>query len=175
MKKYLPLFAALSLFCISANAATSSETAAGKYLASIIDKPQQIRKFVQDMPKGGDLHHHASGSTFAERMLEYAAQDNLCVDRTTFTVSANKECPINDLLNTAVKNIEFKDALIDAWSMQHFFPGKESGHDHFFKTFSKFGLIAHEHTGEILAEIADRAANQNELYVETMITADGGR
>jgi len=175
MKKSLPLIAALSLFCISFNAAATSETDAGKYLASIIDKPQQIRKFVQDMPKGGDLHNHTSGSTFAERMLQYAAHDNLCVNRSTFTVTVNKECPANDLLNTAVKDIEFKDALIDAWSMHHFFPGQESGHDHFFKTFGKFGLIAHEHTGEILAEIANRAANQNELYVETMITADGGQ
>lgn len=174
MKKYLLLGAVLFACSLSASAAPASETAAARYLASIQDNPQKIKKFMRDLPKGGDLHNHASGSTFAEKMVEYAAADNLCVNRATFTVYANGDCPQQDLLNNAVKDIEFYDGLIDAWSMQHFWGGKESGHDHFFKTFTKFKEISHHHTGEILAEIADRAAAQHELYVETMITADSG-
>src|SRR3990167_3763879 len=131
-----------------------------------------MHQFMQDMPKGGDLHHHASGSTFAEKMVRYAAQDNLCVNRNTFVVYANQQCPASDLLNYAIQDVGFYDALIDAWSMHHFMRGQESGHDHFFNTFRKFGEISHRHTGEILAEITERAASQHELYVETMITAD---
>ena len=125
------------------------------------------------MPKGGDLHNHASGSTFAENLLKYAENDNLCVQRTTFVVYMNTECKPGDILNLAIQDVSFKDALIDAWSMQHFQGGQESGHDHFFNTFRKFNAITHHHTGEILAEIVDRAAKQNELYVETMLTPDG--
>lgn len=173
MKRCLLLCAALLTVNLSAQAATTSETAAARYLASIHSQPQKLRKFMHDMPKGGDLHHHASGSTFAEKMVTYAANDNLCVNRETFAVYANAQCPTNDLLNTAIKDIEFYDGLIDAWSMHHFIRGEESGHDHFFHTFSKFGAISHQHIGEILAEITDRAANQNELYIETLLTPDG--
>lgn len=173
MKHRLLLCAALIAFHLPVFAATPSETAAGKYLASVLDQPQKVRKFMRDMPKGGDLHHHASGSTFAENMIKYAANDNLCVNRSTFAVFANSQCREQDLLNNAIQDIEFYDGLLDAWSMHHFMGGDETGHDHFFNTFSKFGAISHQHIGEILAEIADRAANQNELYVETMVTADG--
>ncbi len=173
MKRILLICATLFFINQTAFAATPSETAASRYLASIQGQTQKIRKFMHDMPKGGDLHHHASGSTFAEKMVGYAANDNLCVNRETFAVNANSQCPANDLLNTAIKDVEFYDALVDAWSMHHFFSGKESGHDHFFHTFTKFGAISHQHIGEILAEITERAANQNELYIETLLTPDG--
>jgi hypothetical protein len=35
--------------------------------------------------------------------------------------------------------------IIDAWSMRNWRPGDESGHDHFFATFDKFGLAATAH------------------------------
>lgn len=174
MKRCLLLCAALFTFN-TAFADQVSEAAASRYLASIHDQPQKIKKFMHDLPKGGDLHHHASGSTFAEKMIGYAANDHLCVNRETYAVYANSQCPASDLLNAAISDIEFYDALIDAWSMHHFFSGKESGHDHFFHTFGKFGAISHQHIGEILAEITDRAANQNELYIETLLTPDGNQ
>jgi adenosine deaminase len=166
----------LSIICLlalqTANAANLAETATEKYLASILDQPKKIQAFMSRMPKGGDLHNHSSGSTFAEKMMEYAVNDNLCVDRTSYTVFINNDCQFDDLLNNAIKNADFYDAIIDAWSMQHFQLGKESGHDHFFNAFGKFKEISHHHIGEILAEIVERAAEQNELYVETMISPD---
>ena len=35
------------------------------------------------MPKGGDLHNHLSGGIYAESWIDFAAEDGLCVDRTT--------------------------------------------------------------------------------------------
>ena len=32
------------------------------------------------MPKGGDLHSHLSGAIYAESMIDWAAEDGLCVD-----------------------------------------------------------------------------------------------
>ncbi len=172
MKKYAILI--IALLTTNTFAASPAEIAASHHLAASLDNPEQLNEFLRLMPKGGDLHNHASGSTFAEKMVEYAANDNLCVDRTNFLVTANAQCPANDLLSTAIQDADFFDSLVDAWSMQHFKPGNESGHDHFFKTFTKFSAISHHHLGEILAEITNRAADQNELYVETMITADNG-
>jgi adenosine deaminase len=171
MKKIL-LCALLIVCSFSAAAVTPREIAAAKQFAAILNDKAKLEKFMRKMPKGGDLHMHASGSTFAENMIIYALNDNLCVNRGTFTVYRNTQCPASDLLITAVQDQVFFDALVDAWSMQHFKLGHESGHDHFFGTFKKFSPIAHDHIGEILAEITDRAARQNELYVEVMITAD---
>lgn len=171
MKKLLLISSLLGL-TLTANATTSSEMATDRYLSSIRKHPEKVAAFLYDMPKGGDLHNHASGSTFAENLLQYASKDNLCINRKTYVVSADQQCSPNNLLNTAVKDDGFRDQIIDAWSMQHFQNGRESGHDHFFNTFGKFGLIPHMHTGEILAEIAERAAEQNEFYVETMLGMD---
>ena len=164
MLKALSLLTALLAFSLPAFAATSSETAAARYLAANMRNPQKIQQFMRQIPKGGDLHNHASGSTFAEKMVEYAASDNLCVNRTTFAVYENTACQSANLLNLAIQDAGFYDSLIDAWSMQHFSfnHGKESGHDHFFSAFGKFGEISHRHMGEILTEITDRAGSQNE-------------
>ena len=45
-----------------------------------------------------------------------------------------------------------------------------SGHDQFFATFAKFGGLDKRHAGEWVDEIASRAADQNEQYLELMQT-----
>jgi len=50
---------------------------------------------------------------------------------------------------------------------------EESGHDHFFATFDKFGPAFEKHVGDALAEVASRAAADHLQYVELMHTADG--
>lgn len=152
--------------------AATAEQSTTQYFTSITSNQKKLREFLIEMPKGGDLHNHASGATFAENMLQYGMNDNLCVDRTTLTVSANTNCASTDLLNNAIKNPSFKDAIVDAWSMRHFQAGKETGHDHFFNTFLKFTVIPDTHLGEVIAEITERAGEQNESYIETMVTPD---
>jgi hypothetical protein len=67
------------------------------------------------------------------------------------------------------------DQLIDAWSMRNWHPAEESGHDHFFATFEKFGPAMQNHVGDALAEVASRAAADHLQYVEIMHTADGAQ
>jgi len=64
-----------------------------------------------------------------------------------------------------------RNALIDSFSMRNFVPGKQSGHDHFFDTFDKFGEVS---SSDFVAELAERAADQNESYVELMALSGGG-
>src|SRR5947199_7638566 len=40
---------------------------------------QALRAFLYRMPKGGDLHVHLSGAAYAERLIDWAAQQGLCV------------------------------------------------------------------------------------------------
>jgi adenosine deaminase len=163
------LVAALST---TVNAKTSPE-AADHYYKSIQTNPAKLNRFLYDMPKGGDLHNHHGGSSMAENMIAYAKNDHLCLDKTTFTVKADPACPASDLLENVAQNPEEDDNIIDAWSMRNFQAGKESGHDHFFNSFSKYGAITSLHSGEVLSEIVDRAGQQNEVYLELMLTPDG--
>ncbi|HEV7551324.1 MAG TPA: adenosine deaminase, partial [Candidatus Angelobacter sp.] len=64
--------------------------------------------------------------------------------------------------------------LLDAFSMRQFVAGAESGHDHFFATFGKFGPATNGHTAEMLAEARSRAAAGHLQYLETMFNPDGG-
>jgi len=76
-------------------------------------------------------------------------------------------------LNNEIKDAQFKDAIVDNWSMRHFdYNQGQSGHDHFFATFSKFGAVTGNHHGEIYSEVAQRAAAENEIYLELLATVD---
>lgn len=163
----LALVISTSLF-----ASSVSENNTAHYFDSIKSNPQKLRTFLAHMPKGGDLHNHESGAAYAENMIRYAYNDNLCVNEKTFAVSVNQNCKSGDLLNNAVKNPYYYDQILDAWSMRHMNEDKDSGHDHFFATFGKFGAISGNHRGELLAEIVERAGEQNESYLETMVTLD---
>ena len=57
--------------------------------------------------------------------------------------------------------------------MRNFVPGAQSGHDHFFATFNKFGAVDGSHNGEFAAEVTQRAADQNESYLELMALSGG--
>jgi adenosine deaminase len=56
--------------------------------------------------------------------------------------------------------------------MRDFVPSAgHSGHDHFFDTFNKFGAVD---STQFVAEVAQRAADQNESYLELMALSGGG-
>jgi hypothetical protein len=63
--------------------------------------------------------------------------------------------------------------MVDAWSMRNWQFSGQSGHDHFFDTFGKFGAATWGQTGKMLAEVVARAARGKVLYVELMLTPDG--
>lgn len=142
------------------------------YFEQIKNNPEQLLIFLDKMPKGGDLHIHAGGASMAENMIQYAMPDSLCINQKNYAVSLDKHCRASYLLSHSPQNTFLYNSLIDAWSMRDFHLGKESGHDHFFATFGKYLPIVSMHSGEILAEIVERAANQNELYIELMVTPD---
>ncbi|MFF2727486.1 adenosine deaminase [Streptomyces sp. NPDC058008] len=129
--------------------------------------PQEADRFFRDLPKGGDLHNHLSGAVRTEYLIRMAADDGLCIDATMTAVEA--PCgPGTRPAADALTDARFRQAVIRAWSMQDF-PRNESGHDHFFATFGKFGA-ATWHRGKMLADVAGTAAAQNQTYLETMVS-----
>ena len=157
-----------------ARAAKSFEAARGNPLA--------LYAFLVRMPKGADLHNHLSGAVYAESWIRAGIEDHLCVDLKTFSFSkpeaglsgadGNPDCGEDKApAANALRNQSLYDSIIDAFSMRAFVPSSaESGHDHFFSAFAKFDVVDKMHTGEWIDEVATRAADQNEQYLELMLT-----
>ncbi|HZD30231.1 MAG TPA: adenosine deaminase, partial [Candidatus Angelobacter sp.] len=135
--------------------------------------PNLLVAFLLEMPKGGDLHNHLSGAIYAETIIKWAASDGLCVDPATFVLSAPPcAAPAADAKQAYSSPILYRN-MIDAYSMRNWQLSGQSGHDHFFDTFDKFGAATHGNTGPMLAETASRAASQREIYQEVMFTPTG--
>ncbi|OII62514.1 adenosine deaminase [Streptomyces sp. CC53] len=149
--------------------ATPAEARTAAHLESLRDDPDRLRAFFRALPKGGDLHNHLSGAVSTEYLIRLAGDDGLCVEEATMTAVAPPCGPGRRPAADARTDRAFHDALLRAWSMQDF-PAGESGHDHFFATFGKFGEVTWRHPGKILAEVADSVVRQNQFYLETMTT-----
>jgi hypothetical protein len=156
-------------------AATAEQKTAG-YFESIRNKPLLLHAFLQQMPKGGDLHNHLSGAVYAESFIKFAVEDGLCIDRAALALTQPPCDPADGkpLASAALQDSALYGHLLDALSMRQFIPGAESGHDHFFATFGKFGPDANNHTAEMLAEARSRAAAGHLQYMELMFNPDGG-
>ena len=158
----------------SAAPASGNEAATAKYFESIRNQPPLLLAFLAAMPKGGDLHNHLSGAIYAESYLRWAADDGLCVATAAMSIvggtcdAAAGRPPAADV----VRNSVLFNQAIDAMSMRHWDPSL-NGHDHFFATFGKFGPASAK-TGEMIAEVAARAAAEHVSYLELMLTTDGG-
>ena len=157
---------------------SNPEQRAAKHFDSIRQQPGLLLAFLREMPKGGDLHIHLAGAIYAESLIDFAAQDGFCIDRITSILIAP---PCDDAcdrfaskpaISCAYQDHVLYNSIIDAWSMRNW-GGEEPGHDHFFATFDKFIPALTNHTGDAIAEAAQRAAADHLQYLELMHTADG--
>ncbi len=156
---------------LSAQAPTPEARATHVYQAAQQAGPQALRGFLEQFPKGADLHVHLSGAVYAESFIREAGEDGLCVDPAALRFTQPPCTP--PLTPTALlpANQELYDRLIDAFSMRSFVATDGySGHDHFFATFDRYGGLNKRHIGEWVDEVASRAAQQNQQYLELMET-----
>src|SRR5678816_3715110 len=75
-----------------------AEQKAASYFESIRKSPPKQMAFLLKMPKGADLHNHLSGSIYAERYIEWAAEKGLCINTSTMTLvvpAAPSQCDTN--------------------------------------------------------------------------------
>jgi adenosine deaminase/adenosine deaminase CECR1 len=135
-------------------------------------RPTLLRTFIQRMPKGGDLHTHASGAVYAESYIAWAAADGLCVVRATGAIT-NQPCTAADgkvPIRQAYTDSALYSAIVDALSTRNLAFAGRSGHDQFFTAFAKFGGGSQ---GDQVAEMVARAATQFVVYMEVMLTLRG--
>ena len=181
--------ALVSASALRAQAPTSGEVRAERVLdaARKAGNPE-LYALLKTMPKGADLHTHLAGAIYAETFITDAARDGFCtapVDPGKPAVPQGQnalrfvppqhdkpnECaPGQAPVTDAFKNQALFDSLVDSLSMRAFVATQGiNGHDQFFATFGRFSTLR-DHSGEWLDEVAARAAEQNEQYLEIMQT-----
>lgn len=177
MRQLVCRFFPLLILSLSVRAQTPEQKTA-RYLESIRNQPSLLLAFLHDLPKGGDLHNHLDGAPYAEDIIDWAASDNACVDRTTSQLLAPpcdtcEHYTPKPAIRCAYDDHILYNQIIDAWSMRNWRAGEESGHDHFFATFDKFDLTTRNHVSDAIASVVNRAAKEGVQYIEFMHTADG--
>jgi len=150
---------------------TREASAARAYQAAVHEGPPALRIFLEQFPKGADLHVHLSGAVYAETFIRDAGEDGLCVDPAALSFAKPPCTP--PLVEAALlpANQKLYDRLVNAFSIRSFVPSSGfSAHDQFFTTFDRFGGLNKRHMGEWVDEVASRAAAQNQQYLELMET-----
>ena len=84
---------------------------------------------------------HDPAALLAESFIQWGAEKGGCIRITTMQAiappcdSAQGTVPIAN----ALRDQDFYDAIVDAWSMRNWSREVQNGHDQFFRTFGKFG------------------------------------
>jgi adenosine deaminase len=150
--------------------------AARAYDAAAKAGPLALHSFLDQFPKGADLHVHLGGAVYAETFIKDAGEDGLCVDPREL-IFAKPPCvpplePASELSGVLTPaQQDLYDRLIDSFSLRSYVPTPGfSDHDQFFATFSRFHGLSNKHIGEWVDEVASRSAAQNQQYLELMET-----
>lgn len=164
------------LFLLAAGLGADEASTAAR-LESVRNDPLLLRRFLEQMPKGGDLHNHLSGTVYAESYVVLAAKAKLCIDTNrnayvTCDAASKTQVPAEKALTDSA----LYSKMLDALSMRQFRSdvSQVSGHDHFFSTFTRFATVSRAHTSEMLTEVVARFARENVDYVESLFGQDKG-
>lgn len=169
---------AVSLFTLSNCEAPSAVAPTGVEAAFEQAKNNEVelRVFLQAMPKGGDLHNHLFGAVYAESWIKWAEEDGLCIDEDGLAIRfpSADGCIVDGLsvAATALGDQVLRNELIDRFSLRDFTPyAGWGGHDQFFRTFGSMAALP-SRFGDMVAETATLAGEQNIAYLELMHTME---
>ncbi|CAA9199869.1 adenosine deaminase [Flavobacterium collinsii] len=162
----------ITLFCIFIAQIGFSQTA-DSYLEKIRNNEALSTAFFQQMPKGGDLHHHFSGSIYAEPLLERAIAEDFYLNLETMEVSKTKPEKGNwqtfSSLKKEGKLDHYQQQVMQTWSAKDY-NGSVPSDDLFFDSFQKFEPTIKGHFAEGMLELKKRALAENVSYIETQLS-----
>ncbi|WP_276380512.1 adenosine deaminase [Flavobacterium sp. H4147] len=163
----------ITLFCIFIAQIGFSQSAES-YLEKIRNNEALLTAFFQQMPKGGDLHHHFSGSVYAEPLLERAIAEDFYLNLETMAVSKTKPEKGNwenfSSLAAKGKLDYYEQQVIQTWSAKDYNGVSVPSDDLFFDSFQKFEPTISGHFAEGMLELKKRAIAENVLYIETQLS-----
>jgi adenosine deaminase/adenosine deaminase CECR1 len=162
----------ITLFCIFIAQIGFSQTA-DSYLEKIRNNEALSTAFFQQMPKGGDLHHHFSGSIYAEPLLERAIAEDFYLNLETMEVSKTKPEKGNWQTFSSLKKDgkldHYQQQVMQTWSAKDY-NGSVPSDDLFFDSFQKFEPTIKGHFAEGMLELKKRALAENVSYIETQLS-----
>jgi len=162
----------ITLFCIFITQIGFSQSAES-YLEKNRNNEALLTAFFQQMPKGGDLHHHFSGSVYAEPLLERAIAEDFYLNIETMAVSKTKPATGNWQTFSSLKNIGkldfYQQQIMQTWSVKDY-NGSVPSDDLFFDSFMKFEPTIQGHFAEGMLELKKRAIAENVSYIETQLS-----
>lgn len=167
MKLLYTLFFA---FCLT----SSYSQATNDYFENIRDNEVALTAFFSHMPKGGDLHHHFSGSIYAEPLLQRAIADDFYLN--TETMDVRKEKPSTgdwQLFSTLKTNgtlDSYQQKIMRKWSIKDYNNVDYPSDKLFFESFMKFEPAIKGNFGQGLLELKNRAISENVSYIETQLS-----
>lgn len=169
----------ISVFAAQAKSAKKIDSTAFKktdalYQSFLSDKATntaQLNLFFKAMPKGGDLHHHFSGSIYAETYLDWADSLKQQVDTIQYVLVSGKPCSSCMPISALRSNARLYGNLLQLWSdkdFQNHYHEQLPPDQNFFQTFGHFGDIS-KNWAIGLKTLKDQAQRDNVSYIETMI------
>jgi adenosine deaminase len=147
----------------------------------------ELEYFFTQMPKGGDLHNHLTGSVYAETYFQFALSKGMYLNTATYRLYPTR-ASIPSGLKTVVQlsptMANFLSVYMDclnAWSVRNFtyLQRNFASDEFFFGSFGLFGGASSALTGDdykdfvtmMLKELRNRAEAENVLYLEVMLTS----
>jgi adenosine deaminase len=151
-----------------------------QYFESIRNNEALLTAFFSEMPKGGDLHNHFSGSVYAETYWNYLLRKNPWFDTVSLVFEYDSIKRINkkgdykrfiSLPELMRKNKlpDMKQRILQVWSVKDYVDSEIPSHKHFFDSFGKLPSGGWNETGVGLQELQNRALRENVQYLELMI------
>jgi adenosine deaminase len=153
---------------------SSAEELTARHFDAVRADPVRTLMFLRELPKGGDLHTHLSGAVYAETYIRWAAEEGLCIAEDTGGIvpppcaAASGRPPAEQ----ALRSSGLHDTVVDALSIRNWHPARRTGHAQFFGSFDLFRMVS-VRTGDMVAEVASRAALGRVSYLELMATIGG--
>ena len=138
-----------------------------------------LNLFLTQMPKGGDIHHHYTGTIYAETYLDWVGREGWRIDSCSLKIIKSGKPGLGcDALTAAalIADDSRYRQLLMLWSDKDFY-----NHSHqqpspdvnFFNTFQYFGPVSDEYMDVGLNIIKQRALKENVSYIETMLSQVG--
>lgn len=166
------------LFFFLLVAAVAQGQTTDAYFEKIRDNEAELTAFIAQMPKGGDLHHHYTGSVYAETYIDHVVSHDYWINKKTLEVQEKK--PNTDNSWTRFSSLEsdgqlpaYKDKLFRKWSVKDYNQVDYPSDKLFFETFGNFSVAAKAGLNDGLLELKKRARSEHVSYIETMfVTID---
>ncbi|HWB28273.1 MAG TPA: hypothetical protein VG738_22525 [Chitinophagaceae bacterium] len=157
--------------------AAQSQVAVENYLESIRDNKAALTAFFAQMPKGGDLHNHLTGSIYTETYINYVVDNDYYINVKTLDVADKPGSSVDwqrfSTLKQAGQLDTYKQKLIQVWSVKDYNGVSYPSDKLFFETFGKFGVASSKTIEPGLLELKERAKVEHVSYIETS-TGVGG-